>query len=127
MLSQSGGDVNALIAILQGYNSTPIVDKDGNVLIGTNTDTAGVRLKVVGGSIATDGGLSVGAAATDAADGNIEITGVIKVDGTQVVSNRVVDARADDTINTSTWDATTAGVLNAVRDAMISHGLIAAS
>jgi hypothetical protein len=33
MLSQSGGDINSLISILQGYNSTPIVDKDGNVTV----------------------------------------------------------------------------------------------
>jgi hypothetical protein len=39
----------------------------------------------------------------------------------------VVDARADDTINAAAWDATTAGVLDAVRDALIAHGLLAAS
>jgi hypothetical protein len=33
MLAQSGGDINSLISILQGYNSTPIVDKDGNVTV----------------------------------------------------------------------------------------------
>ena len=50
-----------------------------------------------------------------------------EVDGTQVISNRVVDARCDDTINTSAWDSTTAGVLDSLRDAMVTHGLIAAS
>jgi hypothetical protein len=59
--------------------------------------------------------------------GNLNITGVYKVDGTQVVGNRVIDARANDTINTTTWDSTTAGVLDSLRDAMITHGLIAAS
>jgi hypothetical protein len=39
----------------------------------------------------------------------------------------IVDARCDDAVNTSTWDSTTAGVLDALRDAMIAHGLIAAS
>jgi hypothetical protein len=39
----------------------------------------------------------------------------------------VVDARCDDTINTAAMDTTTAGVIDALRDAMISHGLIAAS
>lgn len=38
---------------------------------------------------------------------------------------RVVDARIDDTINESAWDATTAGVLDAIRDAMIAKGFIA--
>jgi hypothetical protein len=59
--------------------------------------------------------------------GNINATGVIKIDDVQVVGNRVVDARCDDTVNTSTWDSTTAGVLDALRDAMITHGLIAAA
>lgn len=59
--------------------------------------------------------------------GDIGCDGVYKVDGTQVISNRVVDARADDTVNTSSWDSTTAGVLDALRDAMITHGLIAAA
>ena len=57
--------------------------------------------------------------------GNINVTGVYKVDDVQVVSNRVVDVRCDDTINSG--DATTDGVIDALRDAMITHGLIAAS
>lgn len=57
--------------------------------------------------------------------GNFNIVGVYKVDGTQVVGNRVVDARCDDTINSG--DATTDGVIDALRDAMITHGLIAAA
>ena len=59
--------------------------------------------------------------------GNINSTGVYKIDDVQVVSNRVVDARVDDAINESAWDATTAGVLDALRDAAIAHGLIAAA
>ena len=59
--------------------------------------------------------------------GNINATGVLKIDDVQVVSNRVVDARIDDTINESAWDSTTAGVLDAIRDAMITHGLMNAS
>ncbi|KKK79168.1 hypothetical protein LCGC14_2836240, partial [marine sediment metagenome] len=43
----------------------------------------------------------------------------------QVVGTRVVDARCDDAINSG--DATTDGVIDALRDAMISHGLISAS
>jgi hypothetical protein len=45
----------------------------------------------------------------------------------KVVSARVVDARCDDTINTAAMDTTTAGVIDALRDAMIHHGLIAAA
>jgi hypothetical protein len=58
---------------------------------------------------------------------DINSTGVLKVDDVQVVGNRVVDARCDDTINTSTWDSTTAGVLDSLRDAMITHGLLSAA
>lgn len=48
-----------------------------------------------------------------------------EVDGTQVVTNQVIDARCDDAINSG--DATTDGVIDSLRDAMITHGLIAAS
>jgi len=57
--------------------------------------------------------------------GNINATGVYKVDDVQVVGNRVVDARCDDAVNSG--DATTDGVIDALRDAMITHGLIAAA
>jgi len=50
---------------------------------------------------------------------------VLSVAGTQVVGARVVDARCDDVINSG--DATTDGVIDALRDAMIAHGLIAAA
>jgi hypothetical protein len=43
----------------------------------------------------------------------------------QVVGPRVVDARADDVANSG--DATTDGLIDALRDAMIAHGLIAAA
>jgi hypothetical protein len=59
--------------------------------------------------------------------GNVDSSGYFSVDGTQVVSNRVIDVRIDDTINDTLWDSTTAGVLDAVRDACITHGLIAPS
>ena len=48
-----------------------------------------------------------------------------KVSGTQVVGARVVDARCDDALNSG--DATTDGVIDALRDALITHGLIAAA
>ena len=57
--------------------------------------------------------------------GNINTTGVVKVDDVQVVSNRVIDARIDDAIDSG--DATTDGVIDAMRDALITHGLMAAA
>lgn len=57
--------------------------------------------------------------------GNVNTADVYSVDGTRVVSNRVVDARCDDAINSG--DATTDGVIDSLRDAMIAHGLIAAA
>ena len=52
-------------------------------------------------------------------------TGPITVAGTQVVGARVVDARADDVANSG--DATTDGLIDALRDCLLSHGLLAAS
>ncbi len=49
----------------------------------------------------------------------------LKISQTQVVGARVIDARADDALNSG--DATTDGVIDALRDAMITHGLIAAA
>lgn len=49
----------------------------------------------------------------------------LKVGANQVVGARVVDARADDVANSG--DATTDGLIDALRDAMIAHGLIAAA
>jgi hypothetical protein len=57
----------------------------------------------------------------------VPVGGGIYMEATKVLGKRVVDARIDDTINTSSWDSTTAGVLDAIRDALITHGLIAAS
>lgn len=90
----------------------------GEIIQGADSQTADlIQFK-------NDGGDTL---ASVEADGDISTTGVIKVDATQVVGPRVVDARADDAINTSSWDSTTAGVLDALRDAMITHGLISAS
>lgn len=58
-------------------------------------------------------------------DGTVNITGNLEIDGVQVLTNRVIDARADDVANSG--DATTDGVIDALRDAMITHGLIAAA
>lgn len=56
---------------------------------------------------------------------NIPSGSVLQVNATQVVGARVVDARCDDVINSG--DATTDGVIDSLRDAMIAHGLIAAA
>jgi hypothetical protein len=56
---------------------------------------------------------------------DINATGVLIINGNQVVGDRVIDARCDDTIDSG--DATTDGVIDALRDAMITHGLIAAA
>lgn len=50
---------------------------------------------------------------------------VLKVNNTQVVGARVVDARCADVANSG--DATTDGLIDSLRDAMIAHGLISAS
>jgi len=65
---------------------------------------------------------SAGALWTDASVDTL----LYKVSGTQVVGARVVDARCDDVVD-NTYGAEEAGVLDALRDAMISHGLIAAA
>jgi hypothetical protein len=57
--------------------------------------------------------------------GNIDCTGVYKVDDVQVIGPRVIDARASAVANSG--DATTDGLIDALRDAMIAHGLIAAA
>ena len=56
---------------------------------------------------------------------NIATGKTYQIAGTQVIGARVVDARCDDVINSG--DATTDGVIDALRDAMITHGLIAAA
>jgi len=81
--------------------------------------------------IRVDTGVALGAAiswnvlAEFKTSGNLNLTGALEVDDTQVVGNRVIDARCDDAIDSG--DATTDGVIDALRDAMINHGLIAAS
>ena len=58
-------------------------------------------------------------------DRGVDADEYFQVAGTQVVGARVIDARCDDAINSG--DATTDGVIDALRDAMITHGLIAAA
>lgn len=58
-------------------------------------------------------------------NGNLDIREAIFIDGSQVIGPRVIDSRIDDTINSG--DATTDGVIDAIRDALIAHGLVAAA
>ena len=58
-------------------------------------------------------------------DGTIDTTAKYEVDGVQVVSNRVIDARIDDTSNSG--DATTDGIIAAIQSILQTHGLAAAA
>jgi hypothetical protein len=49
----------------------------------------------------------------------------VQIGGAKVLGARVIDNRIDDTLNSG--DATTDGVIDAIRDCLISHGLIAAA
>jgi len=54
------------------------------------------------------------------------LSGALLYGANQVVGARVIDARCDDVVD-ATYGAEEAGVLDALRDAMITHGLIAAA
>lgn len=58
-------------------------------------------------------------------DLGVDVDDYYLVAGTKVIGARVVDARCDDVINCG--DAVTDGVIDSLRDAMITHGLIAAA
>ncbi len=87
----------------------------------TNTDTR-IFVKATSGNVGI--GTTSPAEALDVT-GNANVTGVYKVDDVQVLSNRVIDARCADVANSG--DATTDGLIDALRDALVAHGLIAAS
>jgi len=55
----------------------------------------------------------------------VNTTASYQVDGTQVMTNRVIDARIDDTPNSG--DATTDGIIAAIQAALQTHGLVAAA
>jgi hypothetical protein len=97
-------------------------------LVGGSISTTGT---LVGGSISTTGTLSCGAltASSISTTGTISASNTINtgsgyyVNSTKVVGARVSDSRANNTVGT-TWDANAQGLLDAVRDALISHGLL---
>ena len=108
MLSQSGGDVNALIAILQGYNSTPIVDKDGNITVNDTslTDAQG-NLYTWNGStlVDKDGNAVVDDVSLTDAQGNVvtwDGTALTSKSATAGVTGNATDGTAQTTVdNTS--------------------------
>jgi len=70
--------------------------------------------------------LTIGSAAvTSAQDVDLASGKVYKVNATQVVGARVIDARIDDIPNSG--DTTTDGIIDAIQDALIAHGLAAAA
>lgn len=69
--------------------------------------------------------MSLSNAGVLSAVGGINTSDVFMVDEVQVVGNRVVDARCTGALNSG--DATTDDVIDSLRDAMITHGLIAAA
>jgi len=92
---------------------------------GTSDDTRGkVELWINNG----EGGLALALNIKDDADATFEGSVLVPGDGryyidnTQVVGPRVVDIRCQDVLNSG--DATTDGVIDAIRDALITHGLI---
>jgi hypothetical protein len=95
---------------------------------GTITSAYGLYLSgnIAAGTITNKWGVyQAGATFKNHFDGIVNSASSFQVDNVQVISNRVIDARIDDAI--SCGDATTDGVIDALRDAAITHGLIAAA
>lgn len=82
--------------------------------------------------ISKDGNIGIGDSAPGEkldVNGNINATGVLKIDDVQVVSNRVVDATIDNVIEaafTALYPLASA-LLNGIRTAQKTHGLMAAA
>jgi len=99
-----------------GRATKAYADGDANeIVIGYNATGAGSNTATLGNTSITSTVLR----------GTVNTDGSYQVDGVQVVSNRVIDARIDDVINSG--DATTDGVIDALRDIIIAHGLGAAA
>ena len=131
-IQASTTDINDYIQFFHNQTNAQIGWGDGslvledNIIIGVGTAATDYTLTFDG---ETNDGLLTWMEDEDyfqfGDDININTGEVLKVGGTQVVSARVVDARCDDAINSG--DATTDGVIDSLRDAMIAHGLIAAA
>jgi len=104
-----------------GNNDTLYGDFAFRITDPTDTsETANIRIRLISaGSLLTP--------LTLTGAGVLNALASYQVNGTQVVGARVVDARADDAVSLGAYDATTGGVIDALRDAMITHGLIAAA
>jgi hypothetical protein len=129
----------------QSALSIRAADDTPRVAIGTNGGANGGYIKILGTSPTIDGdtgkylniinfaGVTLPGAgviyANNVWDGapSIDLTAgkVYKIGAVKVVGARVIDNRCDDAINSG--DVTTDGVIDALRDAMIAHGLIAAA
>jgi len=118
--SLTTGSSNIFLGYGAGYNQTTA----SNLLIIDNQDRESAANEVTKSLI-------YGVFDADPANQTLRINAVlnvtenIQIDAVQVVGNRVIDARCDDAVNSG--DATTDGVIDALRDAMITHGLIAAA
>jgi hypothetical protein len=125
----TSGDANSTIGSGAGND---ITTGDGNTCVGSSTSAgsanAQYRTAVGYGTVGVaDNSVTIGRA-TDTIycpGPAVDIAGVYKVSGTQVVGPRVVDARLADTPNSG--DATTDGLIDALRDLILSHGLGASS
>lgn len=127
-VGQNAGGIQATSSDNTFVGSTAGADNvvSNAVFIGSGADASVGSLTNV---IAIGKDASVGVSNT-VVIGNSSMTlntffGALAIGTNQVVGARVIDARCDDTI--SSGDATTDGVIDALRDAMISHGLIAAA
>ncbi len=135
----------AILAVMAGYAAVaPAVDF-GNINLGDVQKVLGATQKVttamrdISPQEETEIGRGMAAGLLGAAPllndpepaeyldvtGNINATGVLKIDDVQVVSNRVIDSRISNTPNSG--DANTDNLIDAIRDAMLAHGLMAAA
>ena len=121
MLTQSGGDINSLISIIAGYNSTPIIDKDGNITVNDTslTDAQG-NLYTWNGStlVDKDGNAVVDDVSLTDAQGNVVTwngsTLSPKDSTAQVDDSSLVDAtiKRDEWNNGSLLDKTASAIVN---------------
>jgi glycine cleavage system H lipoate-binding protein len=119
----ASGDVTAVNVDASGNVDAVDGDFTGDITAVNATLTGDIG--AVNGTFTGDVGAVAGDFTGDITAVNADVSGVIKVDSVQVVGPRVIDERADDVANSG--DATTDGLIDALRDAMIAHGLLAAS
>ena len=112
-----GGAFGGTLACYTGADHDGTIQNYGfmvyedDLLIGPDTDTDALKLDSAGDFSVTAG--------------SVNVAGNFKVDGVQVVSNRVIDARIADVPNSG--DATTDGIIAAMQAAWLAHGGMAAA